>query len=74
MNTRPNTRLARSALTPAFTPRERGEGEVSDFASTDVHSAQGITYIPMIAMSFTVPLTPAIFAASVAFPVARSTL
>jgi hypothetical protein len=32
------------------------------------------SYIPMIAISFTVPLTPAIFAASVAFPVARSTL
>ena len=31
-------------------------------------------YIPMMAMSLTVPLTPAIFAASVAFPVARSTL
>ena len=33
-----------------------------------------VGYIPMIAISFTVPLTPAILAASVAFPVARSTL
>jgi hypothetical protein len=36
--------------------------------------AAGPSYIPIIAMSFTVPLTPVIFAASVAFPVARSTL
>jgi len=55
-------------------PQERGEGEASDFASTCVRRASGIPYIPMIAMSFTVPLTPAILAASVAFPVARSTL
>ena len=32
------------------------------------------SYIPMIAMSLTVPLTPVILAASVALPVARSTL
>jgi hypothetical protein len=53
---------------------ERGEGEVSDFAPTRVRRASGYAYIPMIAMSLTVPLTLAIFAASVAFPVARSTL
>ena len=59
----------------AVSPRKSGgEGEVSDFAPTYVQRASGISYIPMMAMSLTVPLTPAIFAASVAFPVARSTL
>jgi hypothetical protein len=61
-------------LTPTLSPQERGEGEVSDFAPSYVQRASGIPYIPMIAISLTVPLTPAILAASVAFPVARSTL
>jgi FdhD protein len=46
-------------------------------AQESICASEGIvllTYIPMMAMSLTVPLTPAIFAASVAFPVARSML
>jgi hypothetical protein len=46
----------------------------AECARVEASRAAGIAYIPMIAMSFTVPLTPAIFAASVALPVARSTL
>ncbi len=63
--------LVEAPLTPTLSPQERGEGEVSGACA---RRAPGLCYIPMIAMSFTVPLTPVIFAASVAFPVARSML
>ena len=60
------------SLAPPFTARFCRSRKQPAESGRPENAAAG--YIPMMAISFTVPLTPAIFAASVAFPVARSTL